>query len=214
MYCLCLRAVLHQPVWANCGQLDSGNGCRSGGRGVVGAQVTLTNTGTGAVRHGNHGQHRNVPVRQNLQPGTYSVTIRAPGSRLQRGTAWWWPSRKPITQVGWFFRLAICGIDIRHGGSGAGTVGEFREVPDRGRRRLEDLTLKGRDLFGYLRLVPGVIDTAASRDVTSHGAISGMSINGATASHGELYRRRDHRHGYRIERLHFRLSRTSTRFRS
>jgi hypothetical protein len=37
--------------------------------------------------------------------------------------------------------------------------------------------LKGRDLFGYVRLVPGVIDTA-SRDVTSHGAISGMNING------------------------------------
>ena len=42
---------------------------------------------------------------------------------------------------------------------------------------LDDLTLKGRDLFGYIRLVPGVIDTA-NRDVTSHGAISGMNING------------------------------------
>src|SRR6185437_2568272 len=39
------------------------------------------------------------------------------------------------------------------------------------------LTLKGRDLFGYVRLVPGVIDTA-NRDVTNHGAISGMNING------------------------------------
>jgi hypothetical protein len=42
---------------------------------------------------------------------------------------------------------------------------------------LDDLTLKGRDLFGYVRLVPGVVDTA-NRDVTSHGAISGMNING------------------------------------
>jgi len=47
---------------------------------------------------------------------------------------------------------------------------------------LEDLTLKGRDLFGYIKLVPGVIDTASSRDVTSHGAISGMNINGATSA--------------------------------
>ena len=42
---------------------------------------------------------------------------------------------------------------------------------------LDELTLKGRDLFGYIRLVPGVVDTA-NRDVTSHGAISGMNING------------------------------------
>src|ERR1035441_9633344 len=47
---------------------------------------------------------------------------------------------------------------------------------------LEDLTLKGRDLFGYTKLLPGVIDPAASRDVTSHGAISGMNINGATSA--------------------------------
>ena len=33
--------------------------------------------------------------------------------------------------------------------------------------QLEDLTLKGRDLFGYMKLVPGVIDTGSSRDVTS-----------------------------------------------
>ena len=76
----------------------------------------------------------------------------------------------------------MIGIDFRHGGSGAGAVGQHREVPDRGLHDLEDLTLKGRDLFGYMRLVPGVIDTAASRDVTSHGAISGININGATSA--------------------------------
>ncbi len=36
---------------------------------------------------------------------------------------------------------------------------------------LEDLTLKGRDLFGYMKLVPGVIDTGAQgRDVTSQSS--------------------------------------------
>src|SRR6201999_458578 len=40
------------------------------------------------------------------------------------------------------------------------------------------ITLKGRDLFGYMRLVPGVIDTVASRDVTSPNAIANITING------------------------------------
>src|SRR6185503_21083380 len=43
---------------------------------------------------------------------------------------------------------------------------------------LEALTLKGRDLFGYMKLVPGVIDTSTTRDVTGPGAIGGITING------------------------------------
>src|SRR5258708_9187722 len=48
--------------------------------------------------------------------------------------------------------------------------------------QLNDITLKGRDLFGYLKLVPGVIDTTAARDVTSPNAIAGITINGNTSA--------------------------------
>jgi len=44
--------------------------------------------------------------------------------------------------------------------------------------QLADITLKGRDLFGYMKLVPGVIDRATSRDVTSPNAIGNITING------------------------------------
>lgn len=44
-------------------------------------------------------------------------------------------------------------------------------------RQLNDVTLKGRDVFGYLKLVPGIIDTA-NRDVASASAINGIYING------------------------------------
>src|SRR6185437_3359275 len=44
---------------------------------------------------------------------------------------------------------------------------------------LESLTLKGRDLFGYMRLVPGVIDTGAQgRDVTGPNQLRGFTIQG------------------------------------
>ena len=51
---------------------------------------------------------------------------------------------------------------------------------------MNDITLKGRDVFGYLKLVPGVIDNSSdqrgNRDVTSPNAISGITINGNTSA--------------------------------
>ena len=49
-------------------------------------------------------------------------------------------------------------------------------------QQLNSITLKGRDVFGYLALVPGVIDTSTTRDVTSPNAIQGISINGSTSA--------------------------------
>ena len=46
----------------------------------------------------------------------------------------------------------------------------------------EDLTQKGRDLFGYLRLAPGIVDSAVSRDVTASGNLAGININGNTSA--------------------------------
>ncbi|MEK7407674.1 MAG: Plug domain-containing protein [Acidobacteriota bacterium] len=46
--------------------------------------------------------------------------------------------------------------------------------------QLNKIALKGRDLFGFLSLVPGIVDTSsAGRDVTSPNAIGGIYINGA-----------------------------------
>jgi hypothetical protein len=47
--------------------------------------------------------------------------------------------------------------------------------------QLNDITLKGRDLFGYMRLIPGVIDTA-NRDVTSPNGFGNITINGNTSA--------------------------------
>ncbi|MEO8597652.1 MAG: carboxypeptidase regulatory-like domain-containing protein [Candidatus Solibacter sp.] len=48
--------------------------------------------------------------------------------------------------------------------------------------QLETITMKGRDLFGYLKLVPGVIDTSTGRDVTAKTSIIGITINGNTSN--------------------------------
>ncbi len=54
--------------------------------------------------------------------------------------------------------------------------------------QLSNVTLRGRDIFGYLKLVPGVIDNsfgttnAGNRDVTSPNAIRGITINGNSSA--------------------------------
>ena len=53
---------------------------------------------------------------------------------------------------------------------------------------MSNVTLRGRDMFGYLKLIPGVVDNssgttnAGNRDVTSPNAIRGITINGNTSA--------------------------------
>jgi hypothetical protein len=144
---------------------------------VADAPVTLTSVGTGAERSATTdslGTYRFT----NVTPGTYNVTVKATGF-------------KAITKTG----IIVSANETHNAGSitlQLGAVSESVSVTAEAAqvqlnsseksntvdtKDLESLTLKGRDLFGYIRLVPGVVDTA-NRDVTSHSAINGMHING------------------------------------
>jgi hypothetical protein len=149
---------------------------------VAGSPVTLTDAGTGAVRRGTTdslGTFRFV----NLEPGTYNVTVAAAGfkSETQSGivvtASETHNAGKMILQIGNVSDSITVTAEAAQVQLASSEMSQTVDSKD-----LEDLTLKGRDLFGYMRLVPGVIDTAASRDVTSHGAISGININGATSA--------------------------------
>ena len=125
---------------------------------IAGAPVTLTNAGTGAVRQAttdNLGTFRFV----NLEPGTYNVTVKATGF-------------KSVTQAG----IVVTAQETHNAGKMVLEIGsatdsitvsaeaaqvqlnssEKSQTVDS--KELENLTLKGRDLFGYIKLVPGVID--------------------------------------------------------
>ncbi|HEY4087527.1 MAG TPA: carboxypeptidase regulatory-like domain-containing protein [Bryobacteraceae bacterium] len=149
---------------------------------VSNAPVTLTNTETNATRSGNtdsSGTYRFL----SLDPGTYTLTVKAPGF-------------KTMTQTG----IAVSASETHNGGKMVlqlGNVSESISVTAEiaavqlqsseksqtvDSSALESLTLKGRDLFGYMKLVPGVIDTGGARDVTGPGAIGGITINGNTSA--------------------------------
>jgi hypothetical protein len=149
---------------------------------VTGAPVTLTSVDTGAVRRAvtdSLGAYRFVE----LEPGTYNVTVVAAGFKTETKTGIVVVAQevhnagKITLAIGTSAESVTVNADAAQVQLNSGEKSQLVDSKD-----LEDLTLKGRDLFGYMRLVPGVIDTAASRDVTSHGAISGININGATSA--------------------------------
>lgn len=155
---------------------------------VPNAPVAVTQTETGTSRStvtDSSGLFRFL----NLAPGTYSISIKATGF-------------KSFTQN----TIVLAANETRDLGKLELTIGNASETItvmaeaaaiqlassekaatiDGG--QLSNVTLRGRDIFGYLKLVPGVIDNsfgttnAGNRDVTSPNAIRGITINGNTSA--------------------------------
>jgi hypothetical protein len=146
---------------------------------VPNAPVTLTDTATKATRTAttdNNGTYRFLQ----LDPGVYNLQVKANGFKTQLQTG-----------------INIAAQETHNGGkmilqigSIADTISVTAEVAQIQLQSaeksstissadLDSLTLKGRDLFGYMRLVPGVIDTGAQgRDVTSPNQLRGFTIQG------------------------------------
>jgi len=149
---------------------------------VPAAKVTLTDAATGSVRMAatdNTGLFRFV----NVIPGTYSVFVEMTGfkSLTLTGVEVAANETHDMGRLRMEIGQAVENVSVE---ATATTVqlasSEKSQVVDG--HQLNDITLKGRDLFGYLRLVPGVVDTSTSRDVTSAGSISTININGNNAT--------------------------------
>ncbi len=150
-----------------------------GGAAVSEAEVLLTNDGTNATQSSttdSRGDYRFL----NVAPGTYTVSVKSVAR----------------FKVGRETGVVVLGQEIRNAGTIVlvrGLTTDVNSVPaartqlqtaDSAKsgtidsRQLENLTQKGRDLFGYLRLIPGVVDTTARRDVTGPNSIEGLAIDG------------------------------------
>ena len=144
---------------------------------VAGAAVTLTSDDTGALRTAttdNLGTYRFTEV----VPGTYNVTVKATGFKSETEAGIVVTAQethdagKLILQIGSVSESISVKAEVAQVQLSSSEKSQTVDAEELG-----ELTLKGRDLFGYLRLTPGVIDTA-NRDVTNHSAIAGISING------------------------------------
>ena len=149
---------------------------------VINAPVILTATDTKSTRTANTDSAGTYRF-QSIDPGTYTITVKAPGFKTE-------------TQV----NIVVAASETHNGGKmilqlgnlsdSISVTAEAAQVQLQSSEKsqtvdsasLDNLTLKGRDLFGYMKLIPGVIDTGGGRDVTSPNAIGGITINGNTSA--------------------------------
>ena len=149
---------------------------------VPNARLTLTDQATSSVRSAitdASGSFRFLDVT----PGTYTLSVQSSGF-------------KALTET----NIVVAANETRDLGKLTLAVGSLSEsvtvmaeaTPIQlassekslgiDSNQLQNITLKGRDLFSFISMVPGVIDTSGSRDVTTPNAIGGIYINGNNGS--------------------------------
>ena len=153
---------------------------------VPGATITLTETDTGATRVATT-DSAGVFRFPNIPPGNYSISVQASGfknlvqSQIMVGASETRDLGKLTLTLGnTSEKIQV----IAEATAVQLSSSEKAQLVDS--QQLEDVTLKGRDLFGYMKLVPGVIDRAGllgdpgagNRDVASENGIRAITING------------------------------------
>lgn len=146
------------------------------------APVTLLDKNTGnsrAVTTDNSGVFRFTDVA----PGTFSISIQAPGFKTFHMT-------ELVVSASETRDVGTLTLQLGNTSESVTIMAEATPIQlassekssEIDANQLSNVTLKGRDLFGYMKLIPGVIDTTAARDVTAPGAIGGITINGNTSA--------------------------------
>jgi len=155
---------------------------------VPGATVTLTDKDTGSTRTAitdSSGVFRFLEVT----PGSYSLIVKATGFKALNESNLTVEANQP-RDVGHLT------LELGNTSESVTVMAEVQAIQLSSSEKaqaisgtqLDDITLKGRDIFGYMKLVPGVVDNssgttnAGNRDVTSPNAIRGIAINGNTSA--------------------------------
>jgi hypothetical protein len=148
---------------------------------VPNAPVTLTDKDTGAV-HSAETDNSGLFRFLDLLPGNYSLSVRAPGFKG-------FTEANITVEANQIRDIGKLAIEVGNTSETVTVTAEAQQIQLASSEKSQAITgtelgvtLKGRDLFGYMRLIPGVIDTTASRDVTTPNAIAGITINGNTSA--------------------------------
>ncbi len=158
----------------------------SSGAGVPGATVNATEASTGAVRTavtGESGLFR-IPA---LNPGSYVVTVELVSfktltvSDINLSTAETRDLGKLKIEVGGVTETLQVTSEVTP-----------VQISDSARRKtvvgadLQNIQMKGRDIFGLLAVLPGVQDTNLNRDFSSWTSATQISINGAQSQNKDV----------------------------
>ena len=147
--------------------------------GIPNAEVALTNpvTGTTQAAQTNSSGLFRFP---NVLPGTYTITIRAPGFKtyIQSDIALSASETRDLGTI----RLELGAVTEEISVTAEATPLQVASAEKSGLvsgEQLNELALKGRDFFSLMILIPGIVDTATSRETTDYNASQGIYINGA-----------------------------------
>ncbi len=155
---------------------------------VPNAPVTITDKGTGAV-HTATTDSSGVFRFLDLPPGNYSLSVHAPGFKG-------FTEASITVEANQTREVGKLTLEIGNTSETVTVTAEAQSIQLASSEKAEaitgvqlsNVTLKGRDIFGYLKLIPGVIDNsygttnAGNRDVTSPNAIRGITISGNTSA--------------------------------
>jgi hypothetical protein len=158
------------------GQL-SGTVTDSGGGVLPGATVVIKNAGTNSTRETVTGAD-GAFLFPDLLAGKYDITVTVSGFKTYE--------QKGINLAS-TERVALRAISLEVGGVAETVTVQAEAVTVQTtnaarsglitRDNIEDISLKGRDFAGMLKLLPGVIDTS-NREAPGWGSMGGLSING------------------------------------
>jgi Carboxypeptidase regulatory-like domain len=148
---------------------------------VPSAELQLTDANTGSVRNSTS-DNSGLFSFPNVPPSTYTLTVRAKGfkTRVERNIAVSASETRDLGEMPLEIGAMTDTIAVTAEATPIQTASSEKALTISG-QQLNDITLKGRDLFGFVKLVPGVIDTA-NRDVTSPNGLSNITINGNTSA--------------------------------
>jgi hypothetical protein len=158
------------------GQL-SGSVVDSSGSALPGVAVTVQNTGTQVSRDVLTGEDGTFVITE-LLAGTYDVTLSLTGFKTYKQTGVALSANERVA-------LRPITLDLGQVTETIAVTAEAARVQTQSAERsglitqeqLKEVTLKGRDYVGMLRLLPGVIDTA-NREAPGWNNIGGIAING------------------------------------
>ena len=148
---------------------------------MPGITLTLTQQSTGAVRtavSSTTGLFRFLELR----PGLFSLRVEAVGFKPfeMQGISLASSETRDLGRVA----LQIGGVTEQVTVTAAATAVQFSSAERSAlidTQQLNDIALRGRDPYDYMRLLPGVVDINTSRDLATGLSMSGITINGMSS---------------------------------
>ena len=158
----------------------------SGGGVMPGATVTVKNTGTNATRDTVTGPD-GVFQFPDLLAGTYDIKVSMEGFKTyeQQGLKLGATERVAMRTIALEVGQLSEQVTVQAEAALVQTTNAARSgLIDR--EKIDDIALKGRDFAGYLKLLPGVVDTS-NREAPGWGSMGGLSINGRSGGFNFSY---------------------------